>query len=149
MELSPEEKRHIKKLSIIPAAIIVYVFIGCFIFSIRGNQYFQLSYYVAYFIVAFMLAMPAALFLTEEILYARKSKRPFAYYMRRFLEKMSITVLGAILLGIILGTANFSLSPLIGENNALILGFILWFVVWGALVVHFRKWFGKLSNDNL
>jgi hypothetical protein len=148
MELSPEEERHIQNLSVIPAAIVVYVFIGYVIYLVHAGQPLQPAFYLWYFLVVFMLAMPATLFLSEEILYARKVPRPLASLIRRFLGKMSIAIIGAVLFGTILEITSLTLSSLIAETEVTVLTAIIWFAAWGYLIIHYRERFKELSKGN-
>jgi small-conductance mechanosensitive channel len=144
-EPSPEERRHIENLSVIPAAIVVYAFIGYFVYLVHIGQHIQPTFYVLYFLVVFMLAMPAAIFLSREIFYARKTHTSFTSGLKRFLGKMWIAVIGAVLFAAILETDDFALSSLINENSLLVITGIIWFVIWVLLVFYFRS-FNKLRR---
>jgi small-conductance mechanosensitive channel len=143
-ELLPEEWRHIQNLSVIPAAMVVYIFIGYFIYLVHIGQPIQPSFYVWYFLLVFLLAMPATLFLSQEILYARKTHRPFTSGLKRFLGKISLAAIGAVLFAAVLEIDSLALSSLIGESELIIVTGIIWFVVWALLVLHFRRRFDKL-----
>ena len=91
MELSPEEERHIQNLSVIPAAIVIYIFIGYLVYLIRLEQSFRLSFYVPYLLVVFALIMHATFFLSVAILTAHKAHVPLASQTKRFLGRMSIS----------------------------------------------------------
>jgi small-conductance mechanosensitive channel len=142
-ELSPEEWRHIQNLSVIPAAMVVYVFIGYFAYLVHVGQPIQPSFYVWYFLLVFLLAMPTTLFLSEEILYTRKTHRPFTSGLRRFLRKISMAVIGAVLFAAILETDSLALSSSVDETGLIVVTGIVWFVVWALLVLHFRRRFSK------
>jgi len=147
-ELSPEERRHIENLSVIPAAIVVYVFIGYFAYLHNIRQHIQPTFYVPYFIVVFGLAMPAAMFLSREILYARKIRTSFTSALKRFLKSMSIIVIAVVLFAAILEADEFALSSSINESGLLVIAGIIWFVMWTLLVLHFRKSFSKLFGSD-
>jgi len=148
MELSPDEERHIQNLSVIPAAIVTYVFIGLFVYLVRNNSSLSFLFYVAYFGVAFLLAMPIALFLSEVMLVSRRTRRPVTSYAKKFLGKMSIFVLGGILSGTVFGIVDLTLSSSLDESVLLVLGGAMWFGVWGTLVIRFRKRLDRLSKGD-
>jgi hypothetical protein len=144
--LSPEEQRHIQNLSVIPAAMVVYIFIGYFVYLVHIGQPIRLVFYTWYFMLVFLVALPGTFFLSEEIIYARKTHRPFASGLRRFLGKMSIAIIGAILFVTILETGSLTLSPLIDESGLLVLTGIIWFVLWALLILRFRRRFEELCK---
>jgi len=136
MELSPDEKRRIRKLSLIPAAIVVYISMGLFIYLNRNNLYVPLYFYLIYTGTVFLFIMPSAMFLTEIILTSRKTKKPLKTYTKMFLGRMLLCTFGAILLGGTLSIAYLTLSSIFSENLLVILGGIIWFIVWG--ITNFR-----------
>jgi uncharacterized membrane protein len=148
MELSPDEERHIQNLSVIPAAIVTYIFIGLFVCLTQSNESLSFFFCVTYFGAIFLLAVPLALFLTEMILVSRRIRRPLSSYIKQFLGKMSIFILGAALFGIILSMVNLTSSHMIGESAVLILSCAIWFVLWGTLVIRYRKKLDKLSKGD-
>ena len=138
-ELDLEERRHIQNLSVIPAVIVMYVFIGYLIYLIKIDQNIQPTFYLPYLLVVCVLAMPAAAFLSQEILYARKTHASLTSALKRFVRKMSIAVIGAVLFAVIFEMDNFALSSLINQNGLLVITGIIWFVVWALLVLRFRR----------
>lgn len=147
-ELPPDERRHIENLSVIPAAIVVYVFIGYILYLLNIGQHMQPTFYVLYFLVVFMLAMPAAVFLSQEILYARKTHTSFTSALKRFVQKMWIAVIGAVLFAAILEADDFALSSFTNENGLIVITTIIWFVIWALFVFYFRKNFNKLFESD-
>lgn len=144
-ELSSDEERRIGNLSVIPTAIVVYVFIGYLVYLIHIGFSFQSSFFLLYFLLTFMLA-GIAYFLAFNILYARKTKQPFASRIKSFLGMVLLLIGAFATLGALYLVVNFALSPMIGYNELVILVATGWFVIWGLLVFYFREKFNQLSK---
>lgn len=146
MELSPDEKKRIEKLSLIPAAIVVYIFIGLFVYLNRNNQNIPLYFCLIYTGAVFLFAMPGAMFLTEIILTSRKTKKPLKAYTKTFFGRMLLFTFAAILCGSILSIAYLALSSLFSENLVVILGAAIFFIILGIIVFHYKEKINKISN---
>jgi hypothetical protein len=136
-KLSPEEERHIQNLSVIPTALVFYVFLGYF-FVFHSNHPESLSFSLLYFFVSFMVAL-TVFFLTWDILYAHWTQQPFSSRIKPFLGKMSMLVVAYAMFGAIYLIANFTLSSKLDYSGIVILTAIAWFVLWGLLVFYFQR----------
>lgn len=149
MGLSPEEERHIQNLSVIPAALVVYVFLGYFAYLVHiKSPLLQPSFFIGYFTLVFMLVLPATLFATEQVLRSRREKEPLAFYARRFVGRMSLAIIGAVIFGVVWVTTNLVLSPLTNWDTIVIVSGIIWFGIWAFTVVRFREKFDSLYRGD-
>jgi len=144
MGISPEDERHLLNLSVIPAALVTYLLIVCFLFFGRNQQSLSLWYYITYFGIPFAIAVPVTIFLSFEVLYSRKVKQPISHGIKRFLGRVSLILMGVFTFGTILGTAYFALASFINQWTLLLLAGILWFAIWLLLVFRLREVFDKL-----
>ncbi|HML03950.1 MAG TPA: hypothetical protein VK487_11345 [Candidatus Bathyarchaeia archaeon] len=144
-ELSLEEEVHVQNLSVIPAAIVVYAFIGYLVYLFHNSAPVQLSFLLPYISACFILAL-TAFFLTWDLLYASRSQQPFASRIKPFLGKMSVLAGAFASFGAIYIIAGFALSPIIYDSRLLLLTAITWSAIWGALVLRSRQKLDRLSK---
>lgn len=144
-ELSLEEEVHVQNLSVIPAAIVVYAFIGYLVYLFHNSTSVQLSFLLPYVSACFILAL-TAFFLTWDLLYACRSQQPFASRIKPFLGKMSMLASAFVSFGVIYVTAGFALSPILNDTQLLLLTAVTWSTIWGLLVLHSRKQLDRLSK---
>lgn len=149
MEISPEERRHIQNLSVIPAAIVCYIFLGIFLYLIDRFQFSpSLSFLAIYFGLVFFLAVPTVMSLAEFILLSRRTHKPLASFRKVFLGRMALLAVGGTLFGLVLASVNLVL-PSLDQRVSVVLAVAITFVLWGFLVFHYREWFSELSHDEL
>ena len=144
MELSPEEERHLLNLSVIPAALVTYLLIACFLYFTPNQLSLSLWNYLSHFGIPFVIAIPVTIFLSFEILYSRKIKKPISHHIKRFLGRMSIILTGILIFVITLVIIYFALISWIDEWKVLLLTGVIWFGIWGPLVFRFKKILNKL-----
>lgn len=142
-ELSPDEERHLLNLSVIPALIVTYILIAFFLYFGWNQQPFSVRYCLAYFGIPFAILMPATFFLSFEILYSRKLKKPLKYCTKRFFSRVLILVAG-ISIFIVLSITYFALFTWIDEGQVLLFTGATWFAIWIVLFFRFREIFDKL-----
>jgi hypothetical protein len=138
MELSPDEKRRIEKLSLIPAAIVVYIATGLFIYLNRNVKNISVYFCLAYFGAVFLFGMSVVLFFTEIVLTSRKTGKPLRAYSKMFFGKMLICAFGGGLLLCIFGIVYLALSFMLSENQIVILAGAIWFIVWGIIAFRYE-----------
>ncbi|MEM2995419.1 MAG: hypothetical protein QXI91_05340 [Candidatus Bathyarchaeia archaeon] len=143
MELSPEEKRRIEKLSLIPAAIVVYIALGLFIYLNRNVKNISVYFCLAYF-GAVLFGMSAVLFFTEVMLTSRKTGKPLKAYSKVFFGRMLLCAFGGGLLLCILGVAYFAFSFMLSESQIVILGGAVWFIVWSIIAFRYKDKIGEI-----
>jgi hypothetical protein len=143
-ELSPEEERHISNLSVIPAAVLTYILVALFVYVGHDQQHFTLWYYLIYFGLPFVIAVPATIFIAFEILYSRKTGKPVRCYAKRLTGRMMIMIAGVSIFFGILGATYFALPAWVDQWNVLLLSGIVWFAIWIVLVWRFRRIFDRL-----
>jgi hypothetical protein len=84
------------------------------------------------------------MFLSFEVLYRRKVKKPLRFHLKRFAGRMMIIAGGASLFFAILSVFDAILSLSREGVEIFIYGGAIWFAVWFAIVVRFKQVFGKL-----
>ena len=144
-ELSHEEETHVQNLSVIPAAVVVYAFIGYLVYLFHNSTSPQLSFLLSYLSACFILAL-TAFFLTWDLLYATRTRQPFTSRIKPFLGKMSMLVTAFALFGAIYFVVCFLLSPMINDDQLLLITAIMWSAIWGLLVLHSREELDRLSK---
>jgi len=145
MELSPDEERHLLNLSVIPAALVTYLLLASFVYFGRNQSSLSPLYVLIYFGIPFAIAVPTTIFLSFEVLYSHKARQPISHGAKRFLGRMSLTLLAISLLGAILSITYFALAPWFDENSLLLLTGVFWFAIWIFSMFHFKETFNKLS----
>jgi hypothetical protein len=148
MGLSPEEERHIKNLSVIPAALVFYVFLGYFIYLVHIKSPLATKFFVQYFVLVFMLVFPVTYFGSEQFLRSRREKRPLAFYTKRFVGNVSLFIIGAVIFEVVWVLTNLALSSLTNSTTVVIVTGIIWFAIWALTVFHFREKFSNLSKSD-
>ncbi len=94
-----------------------------------------------------MLTMaPITFFLTFEILYHRKIKKPLKFHVKRFTGRMVILLTAVALFSAIYIFSYFVLSPLISARYALLCTLIIWSLTFYAIITKFRGFFSKLEK---
>jgi hypothetical protein len=149
MGLSPEEERHIQNLSVIPTALVFYVFLGYFVylfFVIKSP--IATKFFVQYFVLVFMLVFPVTYFGSEQVLRSRREKRPLASYTKRFVGNVSLFIIGAVIFEVVWVLTNLTLSSLTNSTTVVIVTGIIWFAIWALTVFHFREKFSNLSKGD-
>lgn len=144
-ELSREEETHVQNLSVIPAAVVVYAFIGYLVYLFHNSTSVQLSFLLSYLSACFILAL-TAFFLTWDLLYASRRQQPFASRIKPFLGKMSMLASAFALFGAIYIIAGFALSSIINDSQMLLITAITWSAIMGLAVLRFRKKLDQLSK---
>lgn len=143
-ELSHEEENHLLNLACIPL-LVFFPFLGVYFVYLMHNNLLKSVFDVLIHIgLVLAIAMPAIVFLTFEVLYSRRIKKPPRFLFKRFIGRMMITSFGASTFFITISVFLLTLSSLIGERNALLLSFATWAIVWFACVVGFKEIFAKV-----
>lgn len=143
MSISPDEEKHLYNLSVIPAAIISYIFIAIFLFSIQGQQSLDLWFFLKYFGFPWGTIVVSTILFSFEILYSRKTKQPMRQNIKRLVNRMVAFFSLFGLLVIILVSTNIALSSSFNDRSILILATAIWFIIWGAFFFRFK---GKLKK---
>ena len=148
MELSPEEERHLQNLSLIPTALVVYVFIAYAVYLIHINPSLSPSFFVGYFTLVFLFVFPVIFFATEQVLRSRREKRPLVSYTRRFVGNMALFALGATILGVVWVITNLSISSLVDWSTLMVVTYAITIAIWAFFVFRFRHNVESFSKGN-
>jgi hypothetical protein len=148
MALSPEEENHIRNLSLIPVALVFYVFLGYIAYLFAVNAPLPLPFIMGYFTLFFLLVFPALFHGTEQILRSRREKKPLRCYAKRFVGSMAIWLLGATAFGGVWFVTNVSLSSLVDWSMLLIITYTVWIGTWIFTVFRFRRKLDSLSKGD-
>jgi fatty acid desaturase len=150
MGLSPEEERHIQNLSVIPAALVIYVFLGYLIYLIHIKSPLARSplFYMQYLMLIFLLVFPATYFAAEQVLRSRREKRPLAFYTKRFVGNMLLAIIALIIFEAVWEVANLALSSLTNLRMLVIITYIAVMSIFVFIVFHFREELSRLSKGD-
>jgi len=148
MGLSPEEERHIQNLSLIPTALVIYVFMGYIVYLMHIVPSLSLSFVVGYATLVFLFVFPVVFFATEQVLRSRREKCPLAFYTKRFVGSMAIFAFGAAIFGAVWVTTNLSISSLVEWSTLMIVTYAITIVIWLFIVLRFRDKLESLSKGN-
>jgi len=148
MGLSPEEERHLQNLSLIPTALVVYVFIAYAVYLIHINPSLSPSFFVGYFTLVFLLVFPVIFFTTEQVLRSRREKQPLVFYTKRFAGNMALFALGATILGVVWVVTNLSISSLVDWSTLMIVIYAITIAIWAFIIHRFRHKVENLSRGN-
>ncbi len=148
MGLSPEEERHIQNLSVIPAALVFYVFLGYIIYTIKTNPSLSDSFFLGYLWVYFFVVFPVTFLSTEQVLRSRREKLPLAFYKKRFVGSMAIFAIGGALFGTVWAMVNLSMASLVDWSKLMVATYAITIIVFVFIIFKFRDRFDRLSKGN-
>ena len=148
MALSPEEENHIRNLSLIPVALVFYVFLGYIAYLIKVNATLPLPFIMGYFALFFLLVFPLLFHGTEQVLRSRREKKPLRCYAKRFVGSMAISLLGATTFGGVWFVTAVSLSSLVDWSMLLIIIYAVWTGIWIITYFRFRRKLDSLSKGD-
>jgi hypothetical protein len=101
------------------------------------------------FSILFPWALPTSLMvfsLTFEILYHMKIKMPFIFHAKRFLGRMVISVLCAVMFSATITMLYTFLSPFVSVRDVLKIALPVGAVIFGIVILKFQKFFRKLES---
>jgi len=123
-KLSWGEENYLRKLCVIPTLIAFWMILVYFIHLMRIDALKNVWDFFIHVGLLFAIVPSIVFFLSFEVLYSRKVKMPFRFYLKRFLGNifLLLTVV-SLSFGVTIMTYNI-LSPFI-EYRAIILGFLI------------------------
>ena len=143
-ELSHEEESHLLNLSCIPL-LVFFPLLGVYFVYLMQKDLLKSAFDVLLYIgFALVVAMPMTVFLSFEVLYSRKIRKPLRFHLKRLIGRMTIIGVGALLFSLTLGVLLATLSALMSERNTFLLSFATWALLWTAVVIKLRQEFTKL-----
>lgn len=148
MALSSEEENHIRNLSLIPVAVVFYVFLGYVAYMVKVNATLPLPLVMGCFTLFFLLVFPLLFHGTEQVLRSRREKKPLRCYAKRFAGNMAIWLLGAIILGGVWFATVISLSSLVHWSVLPIITYAVWMGIWGFIAFRLRRKLDSLSKGD-
>ena len=146
--ISPEQKEWIEKLSLIPFFVVFLVFIPILLYLGTKNVQFRSPlFYWTYLIILFVIAMPFTIFLTRAILISRVIRKPLSSF-RRQLSRLALTcLLMGGMVGGFLAIFYIALSPWLTQEFIVILMAGACFATLFVLVIRYKSWFDRLTED--
>jgi cytochrome c biogenesis protein CcdA len=148
MELSPEDERHIQNLSLIPTALVIYLFIAYAVYLTQNDPSLSPSFFAGYFSLVFLCVFPIVFFATEQVLRSRREMRPLTSYTKRFAGNIALFALGGTILGVVWVIANLSISSLVDWSTLMIVIYAITITIWAFIVFRFRHRIDTLSKGN-
>ncbi len=145
--LSPEDNRRIQNVSLIPAAIVVYIAIAVMIYLVDNGGLRSAVSYMIFLGILFFFAFPFALFFTRIVLISRKTKTPLSRYRKQFFGKMTFSLIIGGSFGCFLSLFYFALSNWVGQDIIIGLTAAATFAVLGLMITRYRRKFEKLYGD--
>lgn len=143
-ELSSEEENRLYALSCIPLFVFFLFLAAYFVYLMHNNLLKSVLDVFLRIGLLLLTVMPTIIFLTFEVFYSRRVKRPLEFYIKRFAGRMTIIFIGTLLFTAVFSLFYAILSPLVNEWNAFLYGSITWFLVWFVFIVRFKHVFDRL-----
>lgn len=146
-ELSWEEINNLYKLSLIPTLLVFFVVLIYFNYLMYADSLKSVWDGLLH-VGPLFTAMPIVFFLTFEALYHRKLRKPLRFHLKRFIGRILPLLASALsYFGFLIFIVNPFLSPIMGDRGLLV-GSVLWIVIFFLVVMRFRKILAKLDSGN-
>lgn len=145
-ELSWEESNRLFGMSTIPSLIVVFIVLIYFVHLMQNDLLKSPWDYLIHVFLPLVTGAPIVAFLSFEILYSRKIKKTLMYHLKRFLGRTFVLLASTSSLFGFFIAANAVLSELMGWENSLIVGGIIWVLTFSLIATRFRKLFTKLNK---
>lgn len=142
MKSSNRRETHLYNLSLIPAGVILVIFLSLFAYSLHNN-YIRTTWDFLWLVMPFWLAMIEVVFFSFEILWKKEANRPFNF--KRFGGRTILTALGfgsfiAVLVIIV------KIQFWQGEGTTFFISSVAWFSVWLIIVAAFKRTIKELAE---
>lgn len=142
MRSSNRREIHLYNLSLIPAGVILMIFLTLFAYSLHNN-YIRTVWDFLWFALPFWLAMIEVIFFSFEVLWKKEANGRFN--LKRFGGRTILTVLGfgsfVALLTIIIKIQFWK-----DEGTNVFISSAVWFSVWLIIVAVFKQTVKKLAE---
>lgn len=136
-ELSWEEKNHLYKLCTIPTLIVFYAILIYLVYLMRTSP-FKTVWEGLFHIGPLLTVMPTTFFITFEVLYHRKVKKPLGFHMKRFAGRMLLLAVSVLsYFGFLIYLIKPIFSPIVGDRDFLV-GSVLWVIIFSMIIKRFR-----------
>lgn len=133
------------ELSSVSLVLVFFVFMGYFVYLEHYSLLKTRFDFLFRFFLPFFILFPESGFVTFEVLYHKRIKKPLKFHLKRLTANSLVLVLGVVLLfGFVLGLHPF-LSPIVGNNDFLI-SVLLTLLVFSVIILRFKNVIVKLNK---
>jgi hypothetical protein len=146
-ELSWEQKNRLYGFSMIPSLLIAFASAIYFLFYLKENNLTESILDVVIYVglPIFLIGLPLSS-LAFEVLYQRKIKQPLVLHFKRYSSRLFFVFMTYLSFYSFVVIVDATLSIIIGEEGAFILGTLIYLLGFSITLFKFREFFSKLDS---